>query len=191
MTEWFSNLELFSKIYWVIALVASFIFVIILVTTFMGGDTDETEGIDTEFDGNTRARFQFFTFKNLIAFFTILGWSGIACLDEDYSKSVTVIVSLVCGLLMMLLMAILPYYKSKFEESDTHILKNATNTIGEVYLPIGARRSKIGKVHVRYKGALRMVDALTDSETDLKSGVVIKVKEVTQNGTLIVESVNN
>lgn len=188
MTEWFSNLELFSKIYWVIALVASFIFVIILVATFMGGNADEAGDIETEIDGNTSAGFQFFTFKNLIAFFTILGWSGIACLDEDYSKPVTVIVSLVCGLLMMLLMAVLLYYKDKFDDRGTHILKNATNVIGEVYLPIGARRSKIGKVHVRYKGALRVADALTDSETDLKSGSPIKVKEVTADGTLIVES---
>jgi len=190
MAEWFSNLELFSKIYWVIALVASFIFVIILVATFMGGDADDAGGIDAEIEGDTGAGFQFFTFKNLIAFFTIFGWSGIACLDEGYSKSITVIVSLVCGLLMMLLMATLFYYISKLNDSGTLILKNATNAIGEVYLTIGAKRSKIGKVHVRVQGALRELEALTDSETDLKSGSVIKVKEVTGNGILIVESLN-
>ena len=191
MTEWFSNLELFSKIYWVIALVASFTFVVILVATFMGGDADKAGDTEAKTSVNTSAGFQFFTFTNLVAFFTIFGWGGIACLDEGYSKSITVIVSLVCGLFMMLLMTILFYYKGMFKDGGTHILKNATDAIGEVYLPIGARRSKIGKVHVRFQGAIRELNALTDSETDLQSGSVIKVKGVTADGTLIVESLNN
>lgn len=190
MTEWFSDLELFQKIYWGISLIASFIFVIILVATFIGGDADDLGDVDTEIEGDTGAGFQFFTFKNLVAFFTIFGWSGIACLDEGYSKLVAVIVSVFCGLLMMFIMAALFYYMSKLNDSGTLKLKNAVDAIGEVYLSIGATRSKMGKVHIRVQGALRELEALTDSETDLQFGTVIKVKEVTGNGILIVEPLN-
>ena len=66
-------------------------------------------------------------------------------------------------------------------------MKNALNAIGEVYLTVGANRSKIGKIQVKVQGALRELDALTDHDEDLKQGKVIKVTEVTSNGILIIE----
>ena len=36
-----------------------------------------------------------------------------------------------------------------------------------------------------------LLEALTDSETDLKTGTVIKVTSVTPNGILIIEKLNN
>ena len=50
--------------------------------------------------------------------------------------------------------------------------------------------ASIGKAHVRIQGALRELEALTDADTDLKSGSVIKVKDVTENGILIIEKLN-
>ena len=61
----------------------------------------------------------------------------------------------------------------------------------KVYLTVGANRSKIGKAHVRIQGALRELEALTDHPTDLKTGTVIQVKEVTSNGILIIDKLNN
>ena len=78
----------------------------------------------------------------------------------------------------------------KLNDSGTLDFNNAKNAVGEVYLTIGANRSKMGKAHVRIQGALRELEALTDSEIDLKSGTVIKVKDVTDNGILIVEPLN-
>ena len=88
---------------------------------------------------------------------------------------------------MMTIMAAMFYYMKKLEHSGTLDYKNAVGKIGEVYLTIGANRSKMGKVHVRVQDALRELEALTDAETDLKSGSIITVKDVTENGILIVE----
>lgn len=189
MTEWFFNLELFPRIYWGIALLASLIFVIMMILTFIGGDS---EGLDTdaEIESDTGIGFQFITFKNLVGFFTIFGWSGIACIDSNLSKPITVVISFICGLIMMSVMAAMFYYMRKLNDSGTLVYKNAIGSVGEVYLTIKANRSSIGKAHVRIQGALRELEALTDSETDLKSGSVIKVKDVTENGILIVEQLN-
>ncbi|GGG38135.1 hypothetical protein [Bizionia arctica] len=186
MTEWFSNLELFSKVYWSVALIGSFVFAITMVLTFIGGDTGDLD-TDAEIDGDTGMGFQFITFKNLVSFFTLFGWSGIACIDADLSKPLTIMISVICGLIMMTIMAAMFYYMRKLNDSGTLVFKNAIGEIGEVYLTIGANRSKIGKAHVKIQGALRELEALTDSETDLKSGSVIKVKSITPNGILIVE----
>lgn len=187
--EWFSKLELFSQIYWGIALIGSLIFVITIITTFIGGDSGDLD-TDSEIDGDTGIGFQFITFKNLVGFFTLFGWSGIACLDAGYSKPTTITVSIICGLIMMAIMAAMFFYMRKLNHSGTLNFKNAIGNVGEVYLTIGAKRSSIGKAHVRIQGALRELEALTDSETDLKSGAVIKVKDVTDNGILIVEQLN-
>lgn len=187
--EWYSNLEFFPKIYWSIALLGSFIFVITMIITFIGGDADELD-TDAEIDLDTGMGFQFITFKNLVGFFTLFGWSGIACLDAGFSKPLTITISLVCGLLMMAIMAAMFFYMRKLNHSGTLNFKNAIGGVGEVYLTIGAKRSSIGKAHVRIQGALRELEALTDCETDLKTGSVISVKSVTENGILIVEQLN-
>ena len=191
MIEWYTTLELFPKIYWGIALMGSLIFLIVLILTFIGGDADDLGDVDAEIDTDGGIGFQFITFKNLIGFFTIFGWTGIACIDAGLSKPVTVIISLIAGLLMMAIMAAMFFYMRKLNDSGTLDYKNAVDAIGEVYLTIGAKRSKIGKAHVRIQGALRELEALTDAETDLKSGTVIKVNKVTDNGILIVEPLNN
>lgn len=191
MEEWFGPLSLFEKIYWAVAGISSVIFLILLVLTFLGGDVDDLEGdVDVEIEGDTGIGFQFLSFKNLIGFLTIFGWSGIACLDGGFSKTATVIISVICGLLMMLAMAGLFYYLGKLQSSGTLIIKNALNQTGEVYLTLGANRSSIGKVSISVQGALRELDALTDEDRDLVMGNVVKVKEVTDNGILIVELLN-
>lgn len=191
MEEWFSALTYFEKSYWVIAGISSTIFVFVLITTFLVGDADGVDGdIDTEIDADTGIGFQFFTFKNVVAFFTIFSWAGISCMDAGYGKGVTILVSSIAGLVMMFIMGVLFYYINKLVSSGTLKLENAIGNVGEVYLTIGANRSKLGKVHVNIQGALRELDALADSEETLKTGTVIKVKDITGTGILIVQPLN-
>ena len=187
MTEWFSELSNFHKFYWIVAGVSSVIFIFVLVATFIGGDTDDIGDVDAEIDADTGAGFQFFTFKNTVAFFTIFGWSGIAMIDAGSSKAATLAVSFFSGLAMMTLMAALFYYISKLVSSGTLKMSNALHGICEVYTTIGANRSSVGKVQIKVQSALRELEALTDADTDLKQGTVIKVTEVTPNGVLIVQ----
>ncbi|MEM1002156.1 MAG: hypothetical protein AAGH46_05870 [Bacteroidota bacterium] len=187
MLEWYSNLDIISKFYWLIAILGSLIFGIVILLTFSGGDAQDVDDIDSEFNADHGIGFQFITFKNLVGFFTIFGWSGIACIDEGLSTTLTVIISTLCGFAMMTIMAALFYFIRKLNDSGTLDYNNAINAIGEVYLPIGADRSKIGKVSIKVQGTTRELDALTDSFNDLKTGTIIKVLEITDNGILIVD----
>lgn len=185
--EWFTELPAFLKTYWIITGISTLLFLFMFISTIIGVDSDDIGDIDTEIDADVGASFQFFTFKNLVAFFTIFGWSGIASLDAGHSNAITIIISIICGLAMMFVMASLFYYISKLNSSGTLKMENALHAIGEVYLTVGAKRSKIGKVQIKVQGALRELEALTDYENDLKQGNVIKVIEVTNNGILIIE----
>lgn len=186
--EWFSNLEIFAKFYWVIALIGSLVFLLVILMTFIGGDGGEDfDNVDTSIDADTGIEFQFISLKNLIGFFTIFGWAGIACIGEGFSKPITVLISVISGMIMMTIMAAMFHYMKKLTDSGTLNYSNAIGAVGEVYLTIGGNRSRIGKVSVRVQGTLRELEALTDAFTELKSGTIIKVVDVTSNGILIVD----
>jgi len=187
MTDWFSNLEFLPKVYWIVAIIGSVVFLGVMLVAFVGGDADDLGDVDNDIDSDAGVGFQFITFKNLIGFFTIFGWSGIACIDAELSTPLTIIISVISGLLMMVIMAALFYFISKLSDSGTLNYKNALDAVGEVYLTIGADRSSMGKVSVNVQGTVRELDALTDSQTPLKSGAIIKVVDITPNGILIVD----
>lgn len=191
MEQWFDALSTFEKVYWITAGISSVIFLILLVLTFIGGEVDDMGDVDTEIDGDIGIDFQFLSFKNLMGFFTIFGWSGIACINAGYANVITLIVSVVCGLLMMTAMAALFYYLGKLTSDGSLKLKNALNATGEVYLTIGANRSSLGKIQVKVQGGLRELEALTDEDHDLKQGDIIIVTTVTDNGILIVNKNNH
>ncbi|MDC8002696.1 hypothetical protein POV27_01410 [Aureisphaera galaxeae] len=186
MGDWFTALSTFEKVYWITAIVASVIFLVLVVLTFVGGDVDDMGDVDAEIEGDAGIGFQFLSFKNLMGFFTIFGWSGIACIEEGLSTGMTIGISVICGLLMMVAMATLFYYLGKLTSDGSLRLKNALNNVGEVYLTIGANRSSIGKVQIQVQGGLRELDALTDEDHDLKQGEVVTVTQVTDSGLLIV-----
>ncbi len=187
MEEWYVSLSSFERVYWIVAMAASVVFLILIALTFIGGDVDDFGDVDAEIDGDTGIDFQFLTLKNLMGFFTIFGWSGIAAMAEGMSHNITMIISVISGLAMMTAMATLFYYLSKLTHSGTLKIKNALGNIGEVYLTVGANRSSIGKVQIKVQGSLREMDALTDENEDLKQSVVIEVTEVTTNGILIIK----
>ena len=187
MKEWFNALSGFEQVFWGIALIASVFLIFVLISTFLGGDTDGFDGdVDADIEGDTGIGFQFFTFKNLVAFFTIFGWSGISFLEAGMSKGIVVLLAAVCGLAMMFVMAFLFYQMNKMTSSGTLKMENAIGQIGSVYLTIGANRSRIGKVQVTVQGALRELEALTDEDSDLPTNAVVKVDQITSNGILIV-----
>lgn len=189
MIELFEALTPLEQIYWVTALLGSVIFVIILLLTFIGGDMDSDMDADgTDFDADDGGvGFQFFTIKNLVAFFTIFGWAGITCIDHGYSTTITLIVSIVAGLLMMVVTSLLFYWMMKMTASGTLKIKNAIGAVGEVYLPIGKERSSMGKVQIKVQGSLRELEAITDSTEDLGTSTMVKVLEVVSAELLLVE----
>ena len=78
----------------------------------------------------------------------------------------------------------------KLAESGTLKIKNAIGVIGEVYLPIGAERSKMGKVQIKVQGSLRELEAITDEPEELKTGSMVKVTEIVSAEILLVEKLS-
>jgi len=184
-SSWWEGLSLILKIYWGLAIPFTLFFILQLILTFVSGDvTDDTP--DAEVEADHGVAFQFFTLKNMVAFFTIFSWTGIACIDSGLSGTISLLISFFAGLAMMALMATLMYFIMKTNVSGTLKMKNAVGKVGEVYLRLGAKRGNIGKVQIKVQGSMRTLDALTDDEEDIPTGKVITVSNIINDHLLLV-----
>ena len=183
------ELNLMAQIYWIITLPATLIFIFLLITTIIGSDVDTD--VDTDFDHSIAdgdsIPFQFISLKNIIAFFTMFGWSGLGFLNAGLASWLVILFSVICGLLMMLAMASLFYFMSKLTDNGTLSMKNAIGHIGEVYLPIPGNRNGIGKVQLTVQSSLRTLDAVTDDPEVIATSSIIEVLDVIDEQILVVK----
>lgn len=182
---WWEGLSLILKIYWCIAVPFTIFFLLQLVLSFLGGGfTDSTVDIDVETDHGIA--FQFLTLKNMVGFFTIFSWTGIACINAGFSQPVTLLVSTAAGLGMMTIMAGMFFLISKAGADGTMRMEQAVGVVGEVYLTIPSNRSSLGKVQIKVMGSLRTLDAMTDHDRDIPTGKLITVSKIINDNILLV-----
>jgi len=195
ISSWWSLLALPEKVYWIIAIPSTVLLLVQVAMTLMGGDSSD---MDTDFDGEIDggdgdmdggAGWQFFTYKNVLGFFTLFGWTGLGFLQMGLGLFIVGIFSVIAGLTMMVVMAALFYYISKLNQSGTMIIEHAVGHTGEVYLRIPPNREGHGKVQVEFQGNLQEMDAITDDEKELPTGSIAQVLEIVNNQILLVTRV--
>ncbi|MBX2900053.1 MAG: hypothetical protein KF775_10395 [Cyclobacteriaceae bacterium] len=184
---WWEGLSTILKIYWGIAVPFTLFFVLQLVMSFLGAESPD-DLPDAEVESDHGIPFQFLTLKNLIGFFTIFSWTGIACIEAGYSTTTSLVVAVIAGLVMMSLMAGLFYLMTRSEADGTMKIHTAVGQTGEVYLTIQSKRGSTGKVQVKVSGALRTLDALTDDDDSLPTGQIVRVVQIVNDNILLVTS---
>lgn len=186
LLEWWQELGMPLMIYWAIAIPSTFLFFLSILWSLLTGDDIPDDTPDAEIAADSGISFQFFSIKNLIGFFTLFGWVGIASLDSGLSVVVSLILALGAGLLMMLIMSSVAYFLSKAQADGSMKIAKAVGHVGQVYLTIPKNRTNIGQVQVVVQGTLRTLEAITDDESDIPNGKVIKVKEIVNENLLLV-----
>lgn len=190
-----AELGVFEQIFWFIALPSTVIFLVLLGMTIFGGDASDHVDVSTNVDAGLAdgdsIPFQFLSLKNIIAFFTVMGWSGIGFIHAGLAPWLVVLLSVICGLIMMFLMAALFYFMSKLAENGTLKMSNAVGKLGEVYLVIPASRRGMGKVQLNVQGSLRTLDAITDDTNPIPTNSIIEVLGVIDEQILLVKKQGN
>ena len=186
LTTWWSALGTVEKIYWALAVPFTLLFLFQLIMTLIGGDVDTDQEVDTDTDADDTHGFQLISVKNLIGFFTIFSWTGIAALKSNLALFLVITLSLVAGIIMMAIMATIFYFMGKLTDSGTMNMWNAVGQTGEVYLFIPAKRGKSGKVMVNVQGSIRELDAVTDDGDDIPTGSMVQVLDIINDQLLLV-----
>lgn len=188
ISSWWQALESFEKIYWVIALVFSALFVTQITLSFAGGDTDAMGDADAFIADDTGIGSQYFTFKNMVAFFTMFGWMGIAGTQAGWSQPVVIIVALLAGIALVAVMAYIFSRLLGLQQSGTMQITNAINKMGNTYLFIPGARRGTGKVQLSVQGSVHELQAITDDPEDIPTGKLVKVTGVIGTDLLVVTS---
>lgn len=186
-SDWWSELDTFAQILWIIALSGSGLFIIQTISAFMMGDTDSAFGdSDDLVEGDSGVAFQFFTFRNAVIFFTMFGWVGLGFYTEGYSKWIATGVGVLAGLVMMFVMAWLMKQLGKLKQDGSMRIENAIGSVGTVYLPIPAQSGGTGKVQIVIQGSTHEIDAITSGEETLATGTTVQVESVRPGNVLVV-----
>lgn len=184
--QWLLQLNGFELILWCIALLFSFLFVIQTILSFFigGGDSD----IDDFGDDGHGDVSQFITVRNMIAFFTMFGWAGLAAYKSGIPNAWVIVIAVAAGILTVAMLYFFMRKANTLRQSGTLQMKNAVSQIGETYLRIPAQRSGMGKVQILVQGRLVELDAMTDDPEDIATGKPIKVVTTLNERILIVTS---
>jgi uncharacterized membrane protein len=189
ISSWWQGMDFFSKTFWSFALLFSLLFLIQLVMSFAGGDGDGSTGhADDAIGDDDGIGYQFFTIKNMVAFFTFFGWTGIAGINGGLSKGLTITLAVAAGAVVVLIMAFMFRSMSKLKQSGTLQINNAVGLVAETYLFIPASRGGFGKVHIKVQGSLHELQAITDDIEQISTGKLVKVTAVVNGSVLVVTS---
>jgi hypothetical protein len=164
MYEFFSNMSGFEKALWLITIPSTIILLFQLVITIFGMDSSDGVDVDTdtEFDSDSESGhspFQLFTFRNLIAFFAVFGWTAISLTDEGVGHLITIVISLFSGTISMVSMASLVYFMYKLKEENIPSIKSALGKNATVYLTIPEKGKGRGKVTIEINGTQKTISA--------------------------------
>ena len=205
--NWWNSLDLAAQIFYCIAIPASVILIIQTILTFVGiGDgaeadadadiPDDADMPDGVFGNDTVTEAHDFvgleglrilTLRGIIAFFVVFGWVGVVMNAFAIKLYITIPVAFVCGVAMMLLLAIIFRYLMKLRNNGNINNKNAIGVSGKVYLTITPSRQGQGKVQIIVQGAFIEREAVTDDVSAIPTGSEVVVVGVSGQTDLIVK----
>lgn len=198
IATWWAALSPSMKVLWGITLVASLIFIIQSIATFLGADSDAIDS-DIDFDGmdsdvpdaiDGGHGMNLLTFRNLVNFCLGFGWTAVL-LQGKVAAGLLMTIAILVGVgLVALIMYLFKWISGMQQTGTINVYKSAVGCQGTVYLTIPGERKGEGKVQITIAGSVREYAALTDSDT-LKTGTPIKVIEVINASTLLVEELNS
>ena len=183
--EWFDSLDSLLKVYWLIAGVASLIFIIQMILTFVG--MDASDGLSADFDGDFDADgpFQFFSLRNLVNFLLGFGWGGVCFYNSFESKIVVGVLAILVGALFVLFFFFLMKQLMKLGKDNTFRIDSTVDKYADVYLAIPAEKSGKGKIQISVNGAYHEIDAMTEGEK-IPTGAKAKVVKIIDSQTVLV-----
>ncbi len=186
MIETFRTFDPMLQVYWVAALVATFVFLIQAVITFVGFDSDsDFSGGDTSFDADG---FNFISVKTIVCFVLGFGWTGVLFFGSIASPLTLGLMATGVGLLFMVLIALLLRQMMKLTRNNTFQPQQAVGLVGEVYLRVPAAQSDTGKVVVSVEGSLHELLALTSEPEAIPTGTQVRVVGTVSSDTVLVQS---
>ena len=186
--EWWQNLEPEGmRTFVTIGMASSLVLFIQMIVILFGGSFDLP---DFDLDTGSGGGAGMFSVRGIGAFFTGFGWTGASALDLGYGLSIALIAATTVGAITLTLFVLLMRWLHSLRSDGTMDYSNALNQIGSVYVPIPPRREGLGQIEVLVQDRMTTVRALTDNDTRIGNRTAVKVVELVDERTLLVETLS-
>jgi hypothetical protein len=192
LNDWWQALTAAQQVFWVIASIASALFIVLFGMSLLGVDADTDADVDFDLDHDTGHDFSLdkdfsaFSVRSIIAFLTFFGWTGVYLLGQGTSVLWAIMVATLSGAAAMFVVAYMIFKFAQLEKSTTVNVYNALDQTGEVYLSIPQNLEGKGKVHIVVDGSLHEYDATTNGQ-QLPTGSHVRVVDILDDQVLLVE----
>lgn len=160
-----------TKIYIVIAVFSSIIFLYKLVMLISIGD-----GADIEMDGDSSGEsFELVSLQSIMTFLMSFGWSALAFRSEfELPVRIALPSAVIIAFLFAYLFSLALYKLKKLSSDELSDIIIPVGTVAEVYVSIPVEGNGSGKIKVNYHGQTRYLTAFSDGEAlDTSTSVVI------------------
>lgn len=195
MIQWWNNLDLFERIFALIAIPSTLVLLVqtALLLFGIGGDDDGIDLTgddlaDTPGDGGGDG-LALFSVRGIMAMLCVGGWSGLTFSSFGVHRVLTVILSLLCGFAALLAIAYLMKAAMKLQSCGNIDLGSAVGKTGCVYLPIPPHMQGRGKINLTLQERFIEAEAVTTAERKLIVGETVRVVATDGTGVLVVEPV--
>jgi membrane protein implicated in regulation of membrane protease activity len=125
--------------------------------------------------------------QGLTAFFMMFGLIGLALVRANLATGLTILGGTAAGMFAVWLISILFSQMKRLQSDGTINVQNAVGATGSVYLTIPAKGS--GRIQVAVQGSLRIIDAIAKDKKAIGTGTKVRVVEVLEDNTLVVEKI--
>ncbi len=193
MSEWFAALSTEQQIYYSIGMIATFLVVVQTLMMLVVGDAELADAGDADMGGPSEhpSGIALISSRTIVAFLMGFGWTGvIANRDGMGDPAMTAVSGVIVGCLFAYAVFRLMSFLYGLRDSGTLDYHNALGEVGTVYLPIPAAMAGPGRIQVMVQGRLKEIVALTPAETRLENRAKVRVVEVLDDNTLVVEPLN-
>jgi hypothetical protein len=181
-------------IYWASTIVGGTLFLLRLVTMFLGGGLSD-DGLDSALDGGgaeltgdhaeADTSFNLLSLQGLTSFFMMFGLVGLALLKAGLPVGLTVIGGMVAGLVTVAVTGLIFTQMKRLQTDGTVNIENTIGREGNVYL--GIPKNGTGQVQIIVQGSLKIFDAVSKNKTMIATGEKVQVVGVASGNTLVVE----
>lgn len=190
MDAWWISMSSIEQVYWGIAIAASIVLAIQIPIALSTGLEVHDGDIATHHGADGGGDFQLLTIRNAVAYFAVMGWSGLSLISMKVPVLLIVGLSCFFGFAMMMVSALIFYAISRLQSSGTLNLSQAIGKKASVYLTIPSASSLkgIGKIEVILQGRKVEIDAWTSNPEEIKTGSLVIITEIV-DGKAVVELV--
>ena len=196
MTKWWNGLHNFQQVLFVIACAATLFMIVLIILLAIGsGDNDASFDSDTSIDdvdtindggvGVTIFGLRILTVRSVIAFLAVGSWLTFALFYPI--RFWAILPGVAAGIAAAFGIAAFMKITEKLQGNGNLQVENTVGKTAEVYLTIPANRGGNGKVNVYVQERYAEMEAVTDSDTPIKTGEKVKITGTLNEGTVLVE----